>query len=170
MNPERADRRNEVKRRIQTPTTKPPNFYENSDGRKKIAILTTDADSTQCRERGSFTLPQSFFFFSYLFPHPSETNREALWGGWEMQRARYSHPQNTQNRVKLHEIKTDPGRFWASRASAVAHSASKSTRNRNWGARNGSKSSADRLPFSLSLSREAHANPKPRVSSFFLPV
>jgi hypothetical protein len=87
-----------------------------------------------------------------------------------MQRARYSHPQNTQNRVKLHEIKTDPGRFWASRASAVAHSASKSTRNRNWGARNGSKSSADRLPFSLSLSREAHANPKPRVSSFFLPV
>jgi len=76
--PEREDRRNEVNRRIQTPTTKLPNFYENSDGRKKIAILTTDADSTQWRERGSFTLPQSFFFFSYLFPHPSETNREAL--------------------------------------------------------------------------------------------
>jgi hypothetical protein len=84
MNPERADRRNEEKRRIQTPTTKLPNFYENRDGRKKIAILTTDADSTQCRERErerereSFALPQSFFFFSYLFPHPSETNREAL--------------------------------------------------------------------------------------------
>jgi hypothetical protein len=86
MKPERADRRNKDKRRIQTPTTKPPNFYENRDGTKKIAILTTDADSTQCtererereRERESFTLPQSFFFSSYLFPHPSETNREAL--------------------------------------------------------------------------------------------
>jgi len=46
---------------------------------RKIAILTTDADSTQCtqRERESFALPRSFFF-SYLFPHPSETNREGL--------------------------------------------------------------------------------------------
>jgi hypothetical protein len=78
MKPERTDRRNEEKRRIQTPTTKLPNFCENGDGRKKIAILTTDSNSTQCtererereRERESFTLPQTFFFFSYLFPHP----------------------------------------------------------------------------------------------------
>jgi hypothetical protein len=42
---------NKEKRRIQTPTTKLPNFCENGDGRKKIAILTTDADSTQCTER-----------------------------------------------------------------------------------------------------------------------
>jgi hypothetical protein len=86
-----------------------------------------------------------------------------------MQRARYSHPQNTQNRFKLHEIKTDPGRFWASRASAVAHSASKSTRNRNRGARETEANRARTVfgSLSLSLSRQAHANPKPRVSSFF---
>jgi hypothetical protein len=49
---------------------------------RKIAILT-DADSTQLnagrereRERER-ALPRSFFF-SYLFPHPSETNREGL--------------------------------------------------------------------------------------------